>query len=51
MGLQALGDLRVPKNNLSFLLNSIIHITVWSKIEKGTFSEKEHKTKRKRHKT
>lgn len=45
IGLQSLGDLnetvgRVPKNDLSFLLNSIIHILVWSKTEKGTDGEK-----------
>ncbi len=56
VGLQSLGDLnetvgRVPKNDLSFLLNSIIHILVWSKTEKGTGSEKEHETKRKRPET
>lgn len=45
IGLESLGDLnetvgRVPKNDLSFLLNSIIHILVWSKTEKGTDREK-----------
>lgn len=54
---QSLGDLNetvgsVPKNDLSFLLNSIIHIFVWSKTEKGTDREKEHETARElRHKT
>lgn len=46
----------VPKNDLSFLLNSIINIFVWSKTEKGTDRGKEHETKREtarepRHKT
>lgn len=36
----------VPKNDLSFLLNSIINIFVWSKTEKGTDRGKEHETKR-----
>lgn len=58
---QSLGDLNVtvgsvPKNDLAFLLNLIIHIFVWSKTEKGTDRGKEHETKREtardlRHKT
>ncbi len=52
-GTEALSDLsglnetvgRVPKNDLSFLLNSIIHILVWSKMEKGTGSEKKTRDK------
>lgn len=46
VGLQFLGDLNetvgsVPKNDLSFLLNSIMHILVWSKIKKRQAGKKD----------